>query len=606
MKDQKITWKSFKELARNSWRAQQIAWREHTGLLVGLLIVSLLTAIVPFLRSGSVALLLNTLQSSSSSVIDQHLLLLIIGVILATVLPGFFSAFYSYFDKQAFINLLETFDLLYIKKKGEIDVAAYEDPKFNDLLNTADERGSQPLAQLSDAQFQNLLNVIQLVIASAILLSADWVVFVAVFLGFLPQFYVEAKYGQATWGIFSANASLRRLYFDRRHHFYDLANLTELKLFQNTSRFFSVVKKLLHEFNEEQKHNERKKLLLALAALTISMTTVAFAIYTIVAQVVSGLILIGTMTFLLASIGDLRSALSGFFFNIARQYEWSHFATDIFKVLDVQPVIKNAPDAHVLDLKSGPEIVFENISFKYPYSDAWVLKDFNLTIKAGEKIALVGINGAGKTTFVKLLARFYDPIEGRILINSIDLRDIDRESWYKHLAILFQDYASYHFPVKEAIALGRSNNESDEINMLQVERAAQLSESVEFIKKWEKQYEQMLGKQFEGGISPSRGQLQKLAIARSIFRDPQVLVLDEPTAAVDAIAEMKIFEQLNQISENKTLILISHRFSTVRKADRIAVIEDGALAELGTHHELIQENGLYAEMFNNQAKDYVG
>jgi ABC-type multidrug transport system fused ATPase/permease subunit len=217
-------------------------------------------------------------------------------------------------------------------------------------------------------------------------------------------------------------------------------------------------------------------------------------------------------------------------------------------------------------------------------------------------LALVGINGADKSTFIKLLCRFYDPTEGRILIDGVDLREIDLNSWYKYVALLSQDYVTYKFLVKDLIHLGKDDASTDQEKICD---AAIKSDADEFIKKWEKTYDQQIGVEFDGGVDPSRGQKQKLSLARALFRNAFVTILDEPTASVDATAERQIFEQLEKnMSEEKTLILISHRFATVRNADKIAVINDQNVKEYGTHSQLIRKNGIYKKLYTAQAAGY--
>jgi ATP-binding cassette subfamily B protein len=351
----------------------------------------------------------------------------------------------------------------------------------------------------------------------------------------------------------------------------------------------------------EEKKNEKKKLLSQLLVLCFSQTVIAFAIVYFTIQVVKGNLLIGTLAFILASVGDLRQSLSGLFSNLGRQYQDSLFVTDIFKLLDLKTTVEKPEKGIVLDPNKTPEIAFENVTFSYPGTKTEVLKNFSLKIVPGEKIALVGINGAGKTTFVKLLCRFYDPDEGRITIDGHDLKELDLESWYSQLGAIFQDYARYHFIVKEAIAVGRTGTAS---SLEKVKEAAQASEADVFIEEWEKKYEQMLGKEFTEGVEPSIGQWQKLALARTFYRAPSVLILDEPTSSIDAAAEAKIFEKLENLPKDRTVILISHRFSTVRQADKIGVVEEGELKELGTHEDLLKLNGTYAHLFNLQAKGY--
>ncbi len=318
-------------------------------------------------------------------------------------------------------------------------------------------------------------------------------------------------------------------------------------------------------------------------------------------EVVHSRLQIGTLTFYLAAIMGLRRSLSGFFLGVGRQYQDGLFVTDAFQMLDLPPALKKSEKGIALSEGKTPKIVFENITFTYPGTKHLVLKDFSLEIKPGEKIALVGTNGAGKTTLIKLLCRFYDPNEGRILIDGTDIREIDLESWYAMLGVLFQDYANYHFLVKEAIGVGRTG---DAYSQEKMEQSARASEAEAFIKQWDKAYEQMLGKEFTGGVEPSIGQWQKLGLARTFYRDPRVLILDEPTSSIDAESEAKIFEKLEQLPKDRTVILISHRFSTVRQANRICVIEGGRPTELGTHRELLKLNGTYARLFRLQAKGY--
>ncbi|HWT82638.1 MAG TPA: ABC transporter ATP-binding protein, partial [Candidatus Methylomirabilis sp.] len=294
---------------------------------------------------------------------------------------------------------------------------------------------------------------------------------------------------------------------------------------------------------------------------------------------------------------------SGFFLSLGHQYEYSLFATNLFEVMDTPPAIPRLGNARVLSAAAAPEIVLDNVSFAYPGTDNLILKNVSLTIPSGAKVALVGVNGSGKTTFVKLICRIYDPTEGRILVNGYDLRDLNLDSWHHQMSVLFQDYANYHFLVKEVIAMGRRNG-SRVADMDKVRQAARQSGAEGFIAEWARQYEQMVGREFPDGIDPSKGQLQKLALARSFYRDPRLLILDEPTASIDAEAEARIFEELEALPRDKTVILVSHRFSTVRKADRICVFKDGIVEEQGSHDDLMRLGKIYARLFRIQAAGY--
>ena len=589
-------------MLRNSVRLSAMIWKENKGSVIALGLVFLIVSAASFLQSGSRGLLINELvKIAGTGVVGSYLFILVGVLILATLIPSVLFTVQNYLSKLFYFFLEEKFDTLVIQKKGEIDVAIHEDPQHKDLFNRVTEEGTWRVRNFIDREFFIFQNLIEVTIASIVLIFSQWWVFLVILIGTLPELVVETRYGRMIWGIHSGRAETRRKYWELHGHFNVLSSLVELKLFQNTQYFLSTIKELFRSFQLEEKKNERKKLIHQLIVLCFSQVVIAFAIVYFTLQVVKGNLLIGTLTFVLTAIGDLRQSLSGLFSNLGRQYQDSLFVTDIFKMLDLKPVVKKLEKSIVLDQNKTSEIVFDNVTFSYPGTKKKVLKNFSLKISPGEKLALVGVNGAGKTTFVKLLCRFYDPDDGRIIVGGHDLKEIDLESWYSQLGAIFQDYARYHFVVKEAITVGRSGNVS---SLEKVKEAAKASEADKFIEEWEKKYESMLGKEFTEGIEPSIGQWQKLALARTFYRDPKVLILDEPTSSIDAEAEAKIFEKLELLPKDRTVILISHRFSTVRQANKIGVIEEGELKELGTHEDLLKLNGTYAHLFNLQAKGY--
>lgn len=599
---EKISLNVFQEMLRNSWRATKIVWKEKKGSVIGLILVILVISAAPFLQSGSRGLLINELiRIVGGKPTDVYLIFLLAVLVLARLIPSLINIVEAYLTKFFWFFLEEKFEILLIKKKSDIDVAVHEDPKQNDLFNKVSESGIWRIQNFVERQFYLLQNIIEVFIAAVILISFKWWVFLIILAGTIPELIVEARYGRQVWNIHSSRAEIRRRFWDLRRHFDWLPSLVELKLFQNTRHFLSIIKELFQGFHNEEKKNERRRIRYDLLATSLSQIVIAFATIWFVFAVIHGNMLIGTLTFVLASIGDLRQSLSSFFRNLGRQFQDSLFVTDVFALLDIKPVVKKPKKGIILSPHKTPEIIFDNVAFTYQGAEKPALKDFSLVIPAGEKIALVGRNGAGKTTLVKLLCRFYDPQKGRIIIDGHDLRDINLESWYYQLGAIFQDYAQYHFIVKEAVAVGRTGQGT---SLQKVKRAAKASEADIFIEEWEKGYEQMLGKEFSGGIEPSIGQWQKLALARTFYRNPQILILDEPTSSIDAEAEAKIFEKLESLPKDRTVILISHRFSTVRQANRIAVIEDGAIKELGSHEELLGLDGIYSRLFNLQAKGY--
>jgi len=314
------------------------------------------------------------------------------------------------------------------------------------------------------------------------------------------------------------------------------------------------------------------------------------------------MITIGNVTFYLGTIDSFYSGFEKFFREFAIYRDYMLKVKDVYDFFKLEPSIKDG-DFELPRLDTPPAISVNNISFHYPNNEINILKDFSLDIKSGEKIAIVGENGAGKSTLVKLLARIYDPQEGEILINDKDLKDIKIDDWYKNLGVLFQDFNFYgELDAKDNIYIGKSIKPMD---MQKVKEAADGADADAFIEKYPEKYNTVMSERFKGGIQPSKGQKQKIAIAIFFYRDAPVAIFDEPTSAIDAESEYKIFNKIYKFFDNKTVIIISHRFSTVRNADRILVLDQGRIVEQGSHKELLEMNGKYAEAFKKQAEGYL-
>jgi len=314
-----------------------------------------------------------------------------------------------------------------------------------------------------------------------------------------------------------------------------------------------------------------------------------------------GLISIGTTTFQIINLSVFSNNLEDASGRFGSVYEDGIRFNDLKKIFEITPPFPDGKMDYIYSEKP-PLINFNAVTFKYPDSDIEVIKNLNLEIKPGEKIAIVGENGAGKTTLVKLLCRFYQVNEGAIFLDEKNINDLKIDSWHKNLGVLFQDFNTYpNLTVKENIYLGKSGEKLDINRMI---KAAQSASADEFIKKYPKGYEQILSEKYAGGIRPSTGQWQKIAIARFFYRNSPVVVFDEPTASIDAISEAKIFKEIYDFFKDKTVIIISHRFSTVRNADKIYVLDNGKIIESGNHKELLKSKGKYAEAFKVQAKGY--
>ena len=444
---QKLSLAIFRDILWSTARVSKIIWTEKKWIVIGLSLVLFVLSVVPFLGSGSRGLLINALVKSIGGNISPFLIPAILFVVAAGIISPVFFIFQNYLSKQLWFFLEERVELLILKKKAELDIGVHEDSGYTDLFNKIKESGWWRIQNFADRQFFILQNVLEVVVASVILGIANWWILLLLFAGTIPELITEARYGKGIWGIHSWRAQERRRFWDLHWHFEHISNLTELKLFQNTKYFINLIRDIFISFQDEQKKIEKKKVFYELAALGVSQLVSIFAVVWFIFAVLKGHFQIGTFTFLLASIGELRQSLSGLFSNLGRQYHDGLFVKDFFSFLDIKPHLKKPAKGISLSKGKTPDIAFDNVTFTYSGSKEPTLKNFSLKIPAGEKLALVGANGAGKTTLVKLLCRFYDPTEGRILIDGHDLRTIDLESWYTLLGVLFQDYSNYNFVV---------------------------------------------------------------------------------------------------------------------------------------------------------------
>jgi ATP-binding cassette subfamily B protein len=321
----------------------------------------------------------------------------------------------------------------------------------------------------------------------------------------------------------------------------------------------------------------------------------------IIIQTVSGQLTLGDMTFLAGSFSRLQGLLQEISTRFSSMAEGALYLRDLFEFFAIQPRIQSPAEPRPFPRPIQHGFIFEDVGFKYPQSEKWANRHLCFTLPAGEKLALVGENGAGKTTLVKLLARLYDPTEGRILLDGYDLREYDVHELRREIGVIFQDFVRYQLTAAENIAIGCIDEKDDQAR---IEQAATLSLADQVINGLPNGYEQVVGRRFANGVDLSGGEWQKIALARAYMRDAQVLILDEPTAALDARAEHGVFQRFADLTSGKSAILISHRFSTVRMADRILVLDKGQLFELGTHEELLAQDGRYAELFALQARGY--
>lgn len=487
-----------------------------------------------------------------------------------------------------------------IRHAATLDLYQFEDANFYDKLERARTQtaGRTALMSMVLSQAQDMITVVFL--AAGMVAFNPWLLIILV-LAVIPSFIGETKFNAESYSLSRSWTPERREIDYLRYIGASNETAKEIKIFglENfiADRFKSI---------SDRYYLANQKLALRRAAWGAFFSTLGtvsyYAAYVfVVGQTVVGAITVGTLTFLAGAFSRLQNLLQGVVSRFSRIAETSLYLQDLFDFLELKPLAGNHQGGKKIPRPIQKGFVFENVGFKYPDTDVWALRHLSFTLNPGEKLALVGENGAGKTTLVKLLAHLYEPTEGRILLDGVDLCEYDPEDLRKEIGVIFQDYVRFMFTAGENISIG---NIEELENRSRIHDSAHKSLADTVIDPLPKKYEQMLGKRFAGGVDLSGGQWQKVALARAYMRDAQLIILDEPTAALDARAEHEVFVRFAELMKGKAAVLISHRFSTVRMADRILFLEHGQLLELGTHEELLAKRGKYAELFSLQAKGY--
>ena len=544
--------------------------------------------------------LINLVIEGAKSGSYENIWYLLVLYAFINALPTIISNVRAYVGRSLGLILQMESDLDILHHREKIDIASYEDPEFQDLLHRTFRNGLSPLFQINVAQIDSVGKIASLIVGTVLAVHFNPLVYFIVVLTAIPAFIVDVKYAGKSWSIWAKDSPEQRRLKDLREHIHYRTPLIETKLFQSGKRLLTDIRKIFSDFSNIQLGLEKNRLWHTSFTDILSFAGFAGGLILIMKGVISGSTQVGTLVYMISTLSGVRNSIEKLLESISSQYENSLIIKDLMEFVDTKPVIMETKNPKELRLESAPEIIFENVGFKYHNSNKYSLKNLNLTFKAGDNIGLVGNNGAGKTTLVKLLCRIYDPTEGKITVDGINLKDISTKEWWSYLAVMFQDYATYDFKVKDAIAISRPNKG---VNLTKVVEASKISQSHEFISEWKGKYEEQLGVEFKGK-EPSKGQRQKLSIAKILYRDALVMVLDEPTASVDAESEAKIFDSIENLPKDRTAILISHDFSTISQCDKIFVMDKGKLIEEGDHKELMSKKGMYAELYNLQAKRF--
>ena len=506
----------------------------------------------------------------------------------------------SYFDSLLSEQFTNATSLRLMEHAATLDLEDFEDSELQDRLERARRQAAGRMTLIGQlfAQAQDVVTIVSF--AAGLMVYAPWLI-VLLAVALIPAFIGEAHFNAQSYSLNFARTPERRELDYVRQTGASVETAKEVKIFGLNAFLIDRYRTLATRFFEANRALARQRA--AIGSVLTAIGTIAYyvAYAYIVWRTLHGEFTIGDLTFLAGSFRRLRTLLENLLMGFSQVAGQALYLDDLFSFFEIRPEIVSPPDARPFPSPIREGFVFGDVGFRYPGAERWAVRHLSFTLHAGEVLALVGENGAGKTTLVKLLARLYDPDEGRILLDGHDLREYDLFDLRSNIGVIFQDFVRYHLTAAENIAVGRIEARDDR---MRIERAAERSLADEVIAKLPRGYDQVIGKRFRTGIDLSGGEWQKIAIARAYMRDAQVLILDEPTAALDARSEFEVFQRFKELSRGKTAVLISHRFSSVRMADRIVVLADGTVESIGTHEQLLEQGGRYAELFELQAAGY--
>ncbi|MEO1409603.1 MAG: ABC transporter ATP-binding protein [Bacteroidota bacterium] len=533
---------------------------------------------------------------------DQNYLWLLVGLELGiAVLSDLISRGITLMDSllgDLFSNRISE-DL--IRHAAHLDLYQFEDPVFYDKLERA-RRQTTGRTILMSQVLQQCQDVISLVfLGGGLVFFSPWLILLLI-VAVIPSFLGETHFNHRTYSLTRSWTPERRELDYLRFIGASDETAKEVKIFGLADFVTERFRELSDSYYRANRQIAVRRALVGSLLSSIGTLSYYGAYVYIIFQTVGGLLTVGTLTFLAGSFRRMRGMLQGIMRRFSSIAKEALYLQDLFDFFALQPTIQSAPQALAVPQPIRRGFTFENVSFKYLNSERWAIRHLSFHLEAGEKLALVGENGAGKTTLVKLLARLYEPTEGRILLDGVDLRDYDLTDLRQQIGIIFQDYIRFQMTAADNIAIGDIGRRE---NLPDIQSAARKSLADAVIEDLPDRYEQVLGKRFANGVELSGGQWQKVALGRAYLRNAQLLILDEPTSALDARAEHEVFQRFAELIQGKSAVLISHRFSTVRMADRILFLENGRLLELGSHEELLARDGKYAELFHLQAQGYL-
>jgi ATP-binding cassette subfamily B protein len=594
-------WRDRLSALKNVPSVLLILWESSKAAVSWGIVLRLIVACLPFGIAKVAQYIINGIATVlRGQPLPAHFWQLVAAEVVLNVSIGLVMRAVDYSDSLLANSYTQYVSVRVMEQAARLDLTTYENPVFYDKMERARVQATDRLIMIQ--QMGRLLQQIitTLIFSAALAWASPWLLFMLA-IGVLPTFLGETHYAFLGYAKNFRQTPAKRQMDYLRQVAGSREGAKEVKLFGLSNFFTERFQQLAHEIYVEDVKLSRSKLIVG-GLLGIVGTLGYYGAYLyVIWRTIQGGYDIGQFTFMTTAIQQASSNLQQVFSTASGISDQALFLTDLVAFFDMKPTVLSKPDglATPKPIRTGFE--FQNVSFTYPGTSRAVLKDFNFSLRPGERVALIGENGQGKTTIVKLITRLYDPTEGMILLDGKDLREYKLEDLHREIGVIFQDFMRYELTALENIGVGRIDRMND---MTEIAEAAHKSLADTVVRKLERGYDQMLGRRFEGGVELSGGEWQKMALARAYLRDAQLLILDEPTAALDARSELEVFERFAELTEGKMALLISHRFSTVRMADRIAVLSKGRLIEEGNHESLILAGGLYAEMFEMQAASY--
>jgi ATP-binding cassette subfamily B protein len=605
MVEQESFWTGWRErlsALRNVPAVLKIVWDAGPTVVVFGLASRLLSSLLPVVLLWITKLIIDGIVHAVSThqPVQPHFWWLVAAEFSLAVLNSALIRATDYSDSLLADKYTRHVSIRVMNHAAGLDLLAYEDPVFYDRLERARVQATDRLGMIQAIGRLIQQAITTLTLSVSIMLFSPWLMLLLV-AGVLPAFLGESHFAFLGYAKNFRQTPIRRQLDYLRVLGGSKEAAKELKLFGLRDFLRERFARLSDAIYVENVALSRRKLI-AGTLLSVVGTMGYYSAYVFVIwRTVNGALSIGTLTFLAGAIQQASSNIEQIFSTLTGIADQALFLTDLLAFFEMQATIRSKPNALPAPRPILLGFEFQNVSFQYPGSSRLVLNRLNFQLRPGERVALIGENGQGKTTIVKLITRLYDPSEGRILLDGIDLREYDLEDLHREMGVIFQDFMRYEMTARENIAVGRV----EEINNLELlQGAARKSMADHIIGRLPERYEQMLGRRFDRGMDLSGGEWQKVALARAYLRDAQLLILDEPTAALDALSEFEVFRRFSELTAGKTALFISHRFSTVRMADRIVVLDNGRIVEEGSHDQLASLGGRYAEMFEMQASSY--